>query len=29
MELNGLIKVRQDAPLHESVSKAESEIVER
>jgi hypothetical protein len=29
MELDGLIKVRRDAPLPESVSKAESEIVER
>jgi hypothetical protein len=29
MELDGLIKVRWDAPLRESVSKAGSEIVER
>jgi hypothetical protein len=29
MELNGLIKVRQDGPLSESVSKADGEIVER
>jgi hypothetical protein len=29
MELNGLIKVRRDALLHESVSKADGEIVER
>jgi hypothetical protein len=29
MELGGLIKVRRDAPLSESVSKAEGEIVER
>jgi hypothetical protein len=29
MELDALIKVRQDAPQCESVSKADSEIVER
>jgi hypothetical protein len=29
MELDGLIKVRWDAPLPESVSKADGEIVER
>jgi hypothetical protein len=29
MELDGLIKVRQDAPLRESVSKDAGEIVER
>jgi hypothetical protein len=29
MELDGLIKVRQDALLRESVSKADSEIAER
>jgi hypothetical protein len=29
MELDGLIKVRRDAPLPESVSKADGEIVER
>jgi hypothetical protein len=29
MELNGLIKIRRDAPLSESVLKAEGEIVER
>jgi hypothetical protein len=29
MELDGLIKVRQNAPLSESVSKAVGEIVER
>jgi hypothetical protein len=28
MELDGLIKVRQDAPLCESLSKADGEIVE-
>jgi hypothetical protein len=29
MELDALIKVRQDAPLHEPVSKADGEVVER
>jgi hypothetical protein len=29
MELNGLVKVRRDAPLPESVSKVDGEIVER
>jgi hypothetical protein len=29
MELDGLIKVRWDAPLSESVSKAKGEIIER
>jgi hypothetical protein len=29
MELNGLIKVRRDAPLSESVSEADGEIVEK
>jgi hypothetical protein len=29
MELDGLIKVRRDAPLQESASKNEGEIVER
>jgi hypothetical protein len=29
MELDGLIKVRLDAPLPESVSKAGGEIIER
>jgi hypothetical protein len=29
MELDALIKVRQDAPLLESVSKTDSEIVKR
>jgi hypothetical protein len=29
IELNGLIKVRQDAPLPESVKKAVGEIAER
>jgi hypothetical protein len=29
MELNALLKVKQEAPLPESVSKAEGEIVER
>jgi hypothetical protein len=29
MELNGLIKVRWDALVLESVSKADSEIIER
>jgi hypothetical protein len=29
MELDGLIKVRWDAPLSESLSEAEGEIVER
>jgi hypothetical protein len=29
MELNGFIKVRWDAPLPESISKADGETVER
>jgi hypothetical protein len=29
MELDGLIKVRRDAPLPESVSKADGEIIKR
>jgi hypothetical protein len=29
MELNALIKIRQDAPLSESVLKTEGEIAER
>jgi hypothetical protein len=29
MELDGLIKVRRDAPLLESESKADGEVVER
>jgi hypothetical protein len=29
MELDGLIKIRRDTPLHESVSKTDGEIVER
>jgi hypothetical protein len=29
MKFDGLVKVRQDAPMHESVCKAGSEIVER
>jgi hypothetical protein len=29
MELNGLIKVRHVTPVRESVSKADSEVVER
>jgi hypothetical protein len=29
MELDGLVQVRQDALLHESIYKAASEIVER
>jgi hypothetical protein len=29
MELDGLIEVRQNAPLRESVSKADGEIVKR
>jgi hypothetical protein len=29
MELDAFIKVGQDAPLHESMSKAHGEIVER
>jgi hypothetical protein len=29
MKLDGLIKIRQDTPLSESVPKAEAEIVEK